>query len=108
MPQDPGEPSGLQRALIERARARQAEARKPVRRPLLPRLVSLAVASAAALVLFLVFDRFLAAIQRYLDLPVTVPGGTEAPAPDAPLPVFVVEEPPAPAPPAASAPATEQ
>jgi hypothetical protein len=98
MPAAPQEPSELQRALIERARARHLSPPKVLKRQWLPRLLSLAIAAAAALMLFLLFDRFLGALQRYLEITGDGPGeaaeAVSAPAPGDPMPVFVIEAPP--------------
>lgn len=100
---DADEPSELQQALMERARLRQLDATLPAKRPsVLPKVACFAIAFCIVLAVFSGFDRFLSAMQHYLEWSVTEPVPASAPA--ATLPVFVVEDPqPAdPAPPAPS------
>jgi hypothetical protein len=86
MPQTPEEPIDVQRVLMDRAR-RMAEADLvPRERPMLPRLVGLGLALLIMLVVLFAFDRFLASMQRFLDLPITDP----EPSLTAPLPAYSV------------------
>jgi hypothetical protein len=79
-------PVDVQRTLMDRAR-RQAERHlERPERPLLPRLVGLALALAVVVVVLLAFDRFLGAMQRFMGLPVGDPGA----APAETIPAYVV------------------
>lgn len=98
---DSNQPSELQQALMERARLRQIEAALPVKRPsVLPRVACFGIAFCIVLTVFFGFDRFLSAMQHYIEWSVTEPVPASAPA--GAMPVFVIEHPqPAdPAPPA--------
>jgi len=55
-------------------------------RPLLPRLVALALSLVVVVIVLFAFDRFLASMQRFLSLPV---GEPEA-APSETIPAYVV------------------
>lgn len=87
----PEEPIDVQRVLMDRAR--HLAERDTVReaRPVLPRLVGLALALLVVAVVLFAFDRFLASMQRFLGLPVTAP----APAATEPVPAYVVPVEPA-------------
>jgi len=75
-------------------RARRLAERDGVRleRPLLPRLVGLALAVVVVVIVLFAFDRFLASMQRFLGLPIADP----VPAPTEPMPAFVVPDEPEP------------
>ena len=100
MTQSPDEPIDVQRALMDRARRHAERDGEPTPRPVLPRLVALALAVVVVVVVLFAFDRFLASMQRFLDMPI----GDPVPAVTAPMPAYIVPEepaaePPAPAPP---------
>ena len=98
MPTTPEEPLDVQRVLMDRARRLAERDEAPHERPLLPRLVGLALALLVVVIVLFAFDRFLASMQRFLSLPVTDP----EPSVTEPLPAYVVPpEPDAPEAPAA-------
>lgn len=74
---------------MDRARRMAERDETPRERPLLPRLVGLALALAVVVVVLFAFDRFLASMQRFLSLPIADP----EPAVTEPLPAYVVTEP---------------
>lgn len=82
---------------MDRARRLAERDETPDERPLLPRLVGLALALLVVVIVLFAFDRFLASMQRFLSLPVTDP----EPSVTEPLPAYVVpaepDEPEAPA-----------
>jgi hypothetical protein len=88
MPQSPEEPIDVQRVLMDRARRMAERDQQPHERPLLPRLVGLGLALVIVLVVLFAFDRFLASMQRFLDLPVVDP----EPSVTEPLPAYVVPD----------------
>lgn len=89
---DSNQPSELQQALMERARLRQLATAQPARRPsVLPRAVCFGIAFCIVLAVFFGFDRFLSAMQHYIEWSVTEP--VPASAPSGTLPVYVVEHP---------------
>lgn len=94
MTQTPDSPIDVKRVLMDRARRHAERDALPSERPALPRVVGFLLALLVMLVLLLAFDRFLASMQRFLDLPVVDP----EPATTEPMPAFVVpdEQPPAP------------
>jgi hypothetical protein len=94
----PEPPIDVKRVLMDRALRHAERDSTPAHRPVLPRLVGLFLALAVMLVVLLAFDRFLASVQRFLDLPVgdpeptaTEPVVTEPPVTD-PMPAYVVPE----------------
>lgn len=98
MTETPDPVPDVQRALMDRARRSAERDNEPARRAVLPRLVGIVLALVVVLVVLFAFDRFLASMQRFLDLPVgdpepaaTEPVGTEPPATD-PMPAYVVPE----------------
>lgn len=94
MNQTPPEPIDVQRVLMDRAQRMAEQDRVPQERPLLPRVVALGLALVVVVIVLFAFDRFLASVQRFLAIPVTLP----APAVTEPLPAYVVPaEQPAPA-----------
>jgi hypothetical protein len=102
LPPTAEEPVDVQRALMDRARRLAEREQVADERPLLPRLVGIALALLVVVIVLFAFDRFLASMQRFLALPITDP----VPADSAPVPAYVVpaeqpDEPePAPQPPA--------
>jgi len=76
MPADPEQPIDVQRVLMDRARRSAESDRLPHERPLLPRLVGLALAVLIVIVVLFAFDRFLASMQRFLGLPISEPEPT--------------------------------
>ncbi len=90
MPETPDEmedaPVDIQRTLMDRARRLAERQDDRLERPLLPRLVGFALALAVVVIVLFAFDRFLTAMQHYLDLPVVDP---EA-APTESIPAYVV------------------
>jgi hypothetical protein len=86
MPTTPEEPLDVQRVLMDRARRLAERDEAPHERPLLPRLVGLALALLVVVIVLFAFDRFLASMQRFLSLPVTDP----EPSVTEPLPAYVV------------------
>ena len=71
---------------------------EPPHQAVLPRLAGVLLALLVVLVVLFAFDRFLASVQRFLDLPVgdpepaaTEPVVTEPPVTD-PMPAYVVPE----------------
>jgi hypothetical protein len=98
MPDKPDSPPDVQRALMDRARRSAERDNEPTRRAVLPRLAGILLALLVVLVVLFAFDRFLASMQRFLDLPVgdpepaaTEPVVTEPPVTD-PMPAYVVPE----------------
>jgi len=79
---------------MDRARRQAERDQVQPERPLAPRLVGLALALLVVVIVLFAFDRFLASVQRFMDLPVTDP----EPSVSEPLPVYVVEPEAAPAP----------
>ena len=78
---------------MDRARRHAERDALPSDRPALPRVIGVLLALLVMMVLLLVFDRFLASMQRFLDLPVVDP----EPSTTEPMPAFVVpEDPPSP------------
>ena len=97
MSHSPEPPIDVQRVLMDRARQLAERDQRPHERPLLPRLVGLALALIVVVIVLFAFDRFLASMQRFMGLPVTDP----EPSVTAPLPAYVVPtetEPVSPAP----------
>jgi hypothetical protein len=88
MSQSPDPPIDVRRVLMDRARRHAERDAQPSERPALPRVVGVVLALLVMLVLFLAFDRFLASVQRFLDLPVADP----EPSTTEPMPAFVVPE----------------
>lgn len=90
MPETPDQtedaPVDVQRTLMDRARRLAERQGDRLERPLLPRLVGFALALAVVVVVLFAFDRFLSAMQHYLDLPVADP--ERAPAES--IPAYVV------------------
>ena len=84
--QPPEQPLDVQRVLMDRARRHAERDRLQPERPLAPRLVGLALALLIVVIVLFAFDRFLASVQRFLDLPVTDP----EPSVTEPLPAYVV------------------
>jgi hypothetical protein len=92
---EPEQPIDVQRVLMDRARRSAERDQLPHARPLLPRLVGLALAVLVVIVVLFAFDRFLASMQRFLALPVVDP----EPAVEEAIPAYVVPaEPEAPGP----------
>lgn len=88
MSQTPDPPIDVRRVLMDRARQHAERDALPSERPVLPRVIGVLLALLVMLVLLLAFDRFLASVQRFLDLPVVDP----EPATTEPMPVFVVPD----------------
>jgi hypothetical protein len=88
MTQSPEEPIDVQRVLMDRAKRLAERDQQPHDRPLLPRLVGLALALIVVVVVLFAFDRFLASMQRFLGLPVVDP----EPSVTEPLPAYVVPD----------------
>jgi hypothetical protein len=86
----PDEPPDVQRVLMDRARRLAERDQESVERPLLPRLVGVALALVVVVIVLFAFDRFLASMQRFLALPVTDP----EPSMTEPLPAYAVPEQP--------------
>ena len=86
----PDEPPDVQRVLMDRARRLAERDQESVERPLLPRLVGVALALLVVVIVLFAFDRFLASMQRFLALPVTDP----EPLVTEPLPAYAVPEQP--------------
>lgn len=86
MPAEPEQPIDVQRVLMDRARRSVERDQLPHERPLLPRLVGLALAVLVVVVVLFAFDRFLASMQRFLGLPVVDP----EPAVQESIPAYVV------------------
>ncbi len=84
--QPPEQPIDVQRVLMDRARRHAERDQVQPERPLAPRLVGLALALLVVVVVLFAFDRFLASVQRFLDLPVTDP----EPSVTEPLPAYAV------------------
>ena len=82
----PQEPLDVQRVLMDRARRLAERDQERSERPLLPRLVGLALALLIVVIVLFAFDRFLASMQRFLALPVTDP----QPSVTEPLPAYAV------------------
>lgn len=98
MTETPDPAPDVQRVLMDRARRSAERDNEPTRRSVLPRLVGVVLALLVMLVVLFAFDRFLASMQRFLDLPVgdpepaaTEPVVTEPPVTD-PMPAYVVPE----------------
>jgi hypothetical protein len=98
MTETPEPAPDVQRALMDRARRSAERDNEPARRAVLPRLAGVVLSLLVVLILLLAFDRFLASMQRFLDLPVgdpepaaTQPVETVPPATD-PIPAYVVPE----------------
>jgi hypothetical protein len=98
MTETPDPAPDVQRALMDRARRNAERDNEPTDRPILPRLVGVALALVVSVVVLFAFDRFLASVQRFLALPVadpepaaTAPVPTE-PAVTDPMPAYVVPE----------------
>jgi len=103
--QPPERQIDVQRVLMDRVRRQAERDQMQPERPLAPRLVGLALALLVVVIVLFAFDRFLASMQRFMDLPVTDP----EPSVTEPLPAYVVpaepEVAPAPMPPADQSPA---
>jgi hypothetical protein len=98
MTETPDSAPDVQRALMDRARRSAERDNEPAHRAFLPRLAAVVLALLVVLVVLFAFDRFLASMQRFLDLPVadpepaaTGPVLTEPPVTD-PMPAYVVPE----------------
>jgi hypothetical protein len=98
MTETPDPVPDVQRALMDRALRSAERDNEPTRRAVLPRLAALLLALLVMLVVLFAFDRFLASMQRFLDLPVgdpepatTEPVVTEPPVTD-PMPAYAVPE----------------
>jgi hypothetical protein len=91
MSPSPEEPIDVERLLMDRARRHAERDREPVERPLLPRLVGIGLALLVVVVVLFAFDRFLASMQRFLNLPIADP----EPSVTEPLPAYVVPAEPA-------------
>ena len=98
MTETPDPAPDVQRALMDRARRSAERDNEPTHRAVLPRLAGVLLALLVVLVVLFAFDRFLASVQRFLDLPVgdpepaaTEPVVTERPVTD-PMPAYVVPE----------------
>lgn len=88
----------IQRVLMDRARRGAERDNQRMQRAILPRLLATLLALVVVLVVLFAFDRFLASMQQFLDLPVvdpapaaTEPVATEPPMTD-PMPAYVVPE----------------
>ena len=88
MTQTPQEPLDVQRVLMDRAKRLAEQDQVAHERPILPRLMGLALALVVVVVVLFAFDRFLASMQRFLALPITDP----EPSVTEPLPAYVVTE----------------
>jgi len=86
MPTEPEQPIDVERVLMDRARRSAERDRLPHERPLLPRILGLALAVVVVVVVLFAFDRFLASMQRFLSLPV----GDPEPAVPESIPAYVV------------------
>ena len=98
MTETPDSAPDVQRALMDRARRSAERDNEPTHRAVLPRLAAVVLALLVVLVVLFAFDRFLASMQRFLDLPVgdpepsaTEPAVTEPPVTD-PMPAYVVPD----------------
>lgn len=98
MTETPDSAPDVQRALMDRARRSAERDNEPAHRAVLPRLAAVVLALLVVLVVLFAFDRFLASVQRFLDLPVsdpqpvaTEPVVTEPQVTD-PMPAYVVPE----------------
>jgi hypothetical protein len=80
-------PLDVQRVLMDRARRQAARDEEKLERPLLPRAVGVLLALVVVVVVLFAFDRFLASMQRFMDLPVVDPVPA---APPAQVPAYVV------------------
>ena len=78
----------VQRVLMDRARRHAERDRLQPERPLAPRLVGLALALLVVVIVLFAFDRFVASMQHFMELPVTDP----EPSVTEPLPAYVVPE----------------
>lgn len=103
MSQNPNEPIDVQRILMDRARSLAERDQLPQEKPLAPRIVGLGLALLVVVVVLFAFDRFLAAMQRFMGVEVTAP----APAATEPVPAYAVPAEPTPEPVPGQAPATE-
>jgi hypothetical protein len=86
MPASPEEPLDVERVLMDRARRHAERHDERPERPLLPRVVGLALALLVVVIVLFAFDRFLASMQRFLGLPIADP----EPVLTEPLPAYVV------------------
>lgn len=98
MTETPDSAPDVQRALMDRARRSAERDNEPTHRAVLPRLAAVVLALLVVLVVLFAFDRFLASVQRFLDLPVsdpepaaTEPVVTEPQVTD-PMPAYVVPD----------------
>lgn len=91
MPAEPDQPIDVERVLMDRARRLAERDQQPQGRPLLPRIIGLALAVLVVVIVLLAFDRFLASMQRFLSLPV----GDPEPAVQESIPAYVVPVEPA-------------
>jgi hypothetical protein len=80
-------PIDVQRVLMDRARRQAARYEEKLERPLLPRAVGVLLALVVVVVVLFAFDRFLASMQRFMDLPVVDPVPA---APPGQIPAYVV------------------
>ena len=78
----------VERVLMDRARRSAERDNEPARRAVLPRLAGVVLSLVVVVILLFAFDRFLASMQRFLDLPV----GDPEPAATDPIPAYVVPE----------------
>jgi hypothetical protein len=97
MSEHPGQPTELQRALMERARAGLERDREKPPKQILPRIVAAAMAIGLVLFLMTGFSNFLTSVQKVLELV----DEEQTQEPGEPMPVYVVpgEDPATPAPP---------
>jgi len=84
--QPPERQIDVQRVLMDRVRRQAERDQMQPERPLAPRLVGLALALLVVVIVLFAFDRFLASMQRFMDLPVTDP----EPSVTEPLPAYAV------------------
>jgi hypothetical protein len=82
------EPVDVERVLMDRARRHAERDGEPAERPVLPRIVGLAAALVVVVTVLFAFDRFLASMQRFLNLPV----GDPEPAAGQAIPAYVVPD----------------
>lgn len=97
MPAEPDQPIDVQRVLMDRARRSAERDQLPQERPLLPRVIGLALAVLVVIIVLFAFDRFLASMQKFLNLPIGEPQSTSQEA----IPAYVVPAESVPAEPAA-------
>lgn len=94
MPERPEEHENLQRVLMDRARAHAERDKEPPQRHLFPLIAGALLALGLVLMVALGFDAFLESMQRVMEI-----GSEEEvpaePAPDSPMPAYVVPEEPA-------------